>query len=155
MQLVVMAVGKTDDRAIEQLVASYIKRLSHYVSCSLEIIPDLRRGKLDLTEQKLREGREILQRLKAQDQLLLLDERGESFSSEGFASYLQQRMNRGGKRIVFLIGGAYGFSDEVYDRAEGKLSLSKMTLTHQMVRLLFSEQLYRAMTILKGEPYHH
>jgi len=119
-------------------------------------IPDLRnQKKLTFEQVKEQEGKEILSRVAPGEQIILLDERGEMFSSVQFSRFIQQRFNAGGKALVFVVGGAYGFSNEVYAASSGKISLSKMTFSHQMVRMIFFEQLYRAMTILKGEPYHH
>jgi 23S rRNA (pseudouridine1915-N3)-methyltransferase len=122
----------------------------------LEIIHDIKNVKnLSESQQKEKEGELILAKLTATDQLILLDEKGTTFSSVGFSDYLQKKMNSGAKTLVFVIGGPYGFSDEVYQKAQGKISLSLMTFSHQMVRLFFIEQLYRGFTILKNEPYHH
>ena len=156
MQIKLLAIGKTDNKQLQQLIEDYQKRLSHYIKFSLEIIPDLKKTK-NLTEvqQKQKEGELIITRLNASDVLILLDESGKQFDSVSFSNYLQKYMNSGIKQLVFAIGGPYGFSQEVYNKAQGKLSLSKMTFLHQMVRLFFIEQLYRGFTILKGEPYHH
>ena len=131
-------------------------RLKHYVSIERIEFADIRNAKNLTKEQvKVQEGKEIHSKLAPSDLLILLDERGEQFSSVSFSKYIQQKFNSGGRTLVFLVGGAYGFSDEIYERANGKISLSNMTFSHQMVRMIFFEQLYRAMTILKGEPYHH
>lgn len=156
MKITLLVVGKTDEKTLQELIDKYITRLKHYVSFSVEVIPDLKNSKnLSEVKQKQAEGVEILKRISASDQLILLDENGKQFSSENFAIYLQKKMNSGFKKLVFVIGGPYGFSNEVYQRANGKLSLSKMTFSHQMVRLFFMEQLYRGFTILRNEPYHH
>jgi len=156
MKITLLAIGKTDDKKLIELTAIYIKRLKHYVSFSFEIIPDLKKVK-NLTEaqQKQKEGEEILKRTQTADALILLDEKGKSYSSVDFSKYLQKHMNSGIKNLIFVIGGPYGFSEEVYSRANGKVSLSAMTFSHQMVRLFIVEQIYRGFTILKNEPYHH
>jgi 23S rRNA (pseudouridine1915-N3)-methyltransferase len=156
MTIKLICIGKTDDKSLELLIMYYIKRLSFYTRFEIEIIPDLKKGKnLSETEQKQKEGDMILSKISTSDVLVLLDENGQQFSSENFADYLQKHMNSGIKNLLFVIGGPYGFSDEIYQRANGKVSLSKMTFSHQMIRLFFIEQLYRAHTILKNEPYHH
>jgi len=156
MKITLLAIGKTDDKHLQLLIESYIKRLSHYVRFTFEIIPDIKNAK-NLSEalQKQQEGEEILKRITTADTLILLDEKGKTYDSEGFSEFLQKKMNSGLKNLVFVIGGPYGFSEEIYKRAEGKLSLSAMTFSHQMVRLFFIEQLYRGFTILRNEPYHH
>ncbi|MFD2035870.1 23S rRNA (pseudouridine(1915)-N(3))-methyltransferase RlmH [Belliella marina] len=156
MQIKLIAVGKTDSKEIQSLTDEYIKRLGFYIKFELEIIPDLKNTKnLSEESQKEKEGDLILKRVQASDELILLDENGKQFSSMDFSSVLQKRMNSGLKQLVFVIGGPYGFSEAVYQRANSKLSLSKMTFSHQMVRVFFIEQLYRAYTILRNEPYHH
>ena len=151
-----MAIGKTDDKALQSLIDDYCKRLSFYIKFDLELIPDIKNSK-NLSEnlQREKEGELLLSKLTASDQLLLLDENGENFSSVDFSDYLQKKMNSGIKTVVFAIGGPYGFSKAVYEKAQGKISLSTMTFSHQMVRLFFIEQLYRSFTILRNEPYHH
>ena len=137
-------------------MADYIKRLNFYVSFDFIIIPDIKKVKhLSEVQQKEAEGAEILKRTSISDTLILLDENGKTLSSVGFSEFLQKKMNSGLKNLVFVIGGPYGFSEEIYQRANGKISLSSMTFSHQMVRLFVIEQLYRAFTILKNEPYHH
>lgn len=156
MTIKLLAIGKTDDAALKSLIGTYIKRLSHYNRFETEIIPDLKKTRnLDVEQQKAKEGKEILARLNASDYVVILDENGKQHTSEGFSEYIQKRLNSGMKQLVFVIGGPYGFSEEVYQRAQSKLGLSKMTFSHQMIRLFFVEQLYRAFTILKNEPYHH
>lgn len=156
MKITLIAIGKTDDKKLIALTEVYIKRLQHYINFSFEIIPDIKNVKnLSEAQQKIAEGEVILKDLQPSDQLILLDEKGKSFSSVGFSAFLQKKMNSGLKNLVFVIGGPYGFSDEVYVRANGKVSLSAMTFSHQMVRLFFVEQLYRGFTILRNEPYHH
>ncbi len=156
MKLCLLMVGETDDNDLKVAIDRYLKRLGHY--CTLEtcvIRPPKKFKKLSSDALKTAEGKLILEHLSAQDMLIMLDEKGKQFSSVAFAEKLQKWLNGGSKRLVFLIGGAYGFSEEVYKRADSKLALSSMTLTHQMVRLFFAEQLYRAFTILKNEKYHH
>ncbi|MDR5590083.1 23S rRNA (pseudouridine(1915)-N(3))-methyltransferase RlmH [Christiangramia sp. SM2212] len=156
MTIKLVCIGKTDKRELENLIKVYSDRLQHYIKFELDIIPDLKKTKnLDENQQKSKEGDLILQGVQNSDFLVILDENGKQFSSEAFSEYIQKRMNTGLKRLIFVIGGPYGFSEEVYKRADSKISLSKMTFSHQMVRLFFTEQLYRAFTILKNEPYHH
>ena len=156
MQIKLLAISKTNNKQLQQLIEDYQKRLSHYIKFSLEIIPDLKKTKnLTETQLKQKEGELILNKISNTDVLILLDENGKQLNSVEFSNYLQKHMNSGIKQLVFVIGGPYGFSQEVYNKAQGKLSLSKMTFSHQMVRLFFIEQLYRGFTILKGEPYHH
>ena len=156
MNIKLIAIGKTDNKNLQSLIDDYSKRLSFYIKFDLEIIPDIKNVKnLSESQQKEKEGELILSKINATDQLILLDESGKTFSSTGFAAELQKKMNSGIKTLVFVIGGPYGFSDAVYTKANGKISLSPMTFSHQMVRLFFIEQLYRGFTILKNEPYHH
>lgn len=156
MTIKLIAIGKTDNNELQTLINNYIKRLGFYIKFSFDIIPDLKKSK-NLTEeqQKHKEGELILSKTNSSDTIVLLDEKGKLLGSMEFSSYLQKHMNSGIKQLTFIIGGPYGFSDEVYKRANGKLSLSKMTFSHQMIRLFFIEQLYRGFTILKNEPYHH
>lgn len=156
MNIKLLAIGKTDHKALQTLVDEYTKRLSFYIKFELDVIPDIKNVKnLSEAQQKEKEGELILAKLTPTDQLILLDENGATFSSVGFSDYLQKKMNSGAKTLVFVIGGPYGFSEEVYKKAQGKISLSLMTFSHQMVRLFFIEQLYRGFTILRNEPYHH
>lgn len=156
MNIKLLAIGKTDNKALQTLINDYTKRLSFYVRFEMVELPDIKNVKsLSEAQQKEREGELILAKLTPTDQLVLLDENGKNFSSVGFSKELQKKMNSGVKTLVFVIGGPYGFSDAVYAKAQGKVSLSAMTFSHQMVRLFFIEQVYRAFTILKGEPYHH
>lgn len=156
MNIKLLTIGKTDNKALQSLIDDYSKRLSFYIKFDLEIIPDIKNVKnLSESQQKEKEGELILAKLTSTDQLILLDEKGTTFSSVGFSDYLQKKMNSGAKNLVFVIGGPYGFSDEVYQKAQCKISLSLMTFSHQMVRLFFIEQLYRGFTILRNEPYHH
>jgi 23S rRNA (pseudouridine1915-N3)-methyltransferase len=156
MNIKLLAIGKTDNKNLQTLIDEYAKRLSFYVKFDLEIIPDIKNVKnLSESQQKEKEGELILSKITATDQLILLDENGKNFSSLGFSEELQKKMNSGVKNLVFVIGGPYGFSETVYAKANGKISLSLMTFSHQMVRLFFIEQVYRGFTILKNEPYHH
>lgn len=156
MKIVFIVVGKTVDTHLQALAADYAKRIGFYVPFEVQMVPDLKNTKnMTESEQKEREGELILKTLQASDFLVLLDERGKEFRSVEFAQYIQDKMLSSCKRLYFLIGGPYGFSEAVYQRSNAKVSLSKMTFSHQMVRVIFLEQLYRAMTILKGEPYHH
>ena len=156
MKIKLLAVGKTDNKHLIQLIDEYQNRLKHYIKFELEIIPDIKNVKnLSELQQKEKEGEIILSKLKNTDELVLLDDKGKDFTSIGFSNYLQKKMNSGIKQLVLVIGGPYGFSSEVYKKANGKISLSKMTFSHQMIRLFVVEQLYRGFTILKNEPYHH
>lgn len=156
MNIKVLAIGKTDNKNLQALIEEYTKRLGFYIKFDLDIIPDIKNAKnLSESEQKIKEGQLILNKLSPTDYLILLDENGKEFSSIGFSEFLQKKMNSGLKTIVFVIGGPYGFSEEVYQKAEGKVSLSQMTFSHQMIRLFVIEQIYRGFTILNNEPYHH
>jgi 23S rRNA (pseudouridine1915-N3)-methyltransferase len=156
MKIFLLVIGKTDETYLQKGIDIFLKRIPHYISFEMKVIPDLKNSKnLSEDQQKEKEGELIIQQLAPSDELILLDENGTETSSVEFARFLEKRMISGIKRLVFVIGGPYGFSTTVYSRANGKLSLSKMTFSHQMVRLIFAEQLYRGMTILKGEPYHH
>lgn len=156
MKIKLLAIGKTDDKNLIQLIDAYQNRLKHYIKFELVIIPDIKNVKnLSEKQQKEKEGELILKQLQPTDQLVLLDEKGNQFRSLEFANYLQKKMNSGIKQLVLVIGGPYGFSDAVYQKSNGKISLSKMTFSHQMIRLFVVEQVYRAFTILKNEPYHH
>lgn len=156
MTITLLAIGKTDNKALEQLINEYAKRLKHYIKFNFIIIPDIKNSKnLSVQQQKEKEAEQLLKKLSAADTVILLDENGKQYSSVLFADFLQKKMNAATKNLVFIIGGPYGFADALYNRAQGQLSLSKMTFSHQMVRLFFVEQLYRAFTILRNEPYHH
>jgi len=156
MTIKLLNIGKTDNKQLQLLIEEYAKRLGHYIKFNLEIIPDIKNSKnLSEAQQKQKEGNLILSKVKTSDVLILLDENGKQLDSIGFSNYLQKHMNSGIKQLIFVIGGPYGFSEEVHKKAQGKLSLSKMTFSHQMVRLFFIEQLYRGFTILRNEPYHH
>ena len=156
MKIKLLAIGKTDNKQLIQLIDEYQNRLKHYVKFELEIINDIKNAKnLSEDQQKEKEGELILNRLQNTDQLVLLDDKGKHFTSIEFSKYLQKKMNSGIKQLVLVIGGHYGFSDTVYQKAQGKIYLSKMTFSHQMIRLFIVEQIYRGFTILRNEPYHH
>lgn len=156
MKIKLLAIGKTDDKNLQSLIETYQNRLKHYINFQLEIIPDIKNVKnLSEKQQKEKEGELILKKLIATDVLILLDEKGKEFRSVDFSSYLQKKMNSGIKQLVVVIGGPYGFSEIINKKAQGKISFSKMTFSHQMIRLFVVEQFYRAFTILKNEPYHH
>ncbi|UCE94502.1 MAG: 23S rRNA (pseudouridine(1915)-N(3))-methyltransferase RlmH [Flavobacteriaceae bacterium] len=156
MKIKILVIGKTDDKNLQVLIQKYEKRLKHYIKFDMEIIPDVKNMKnMSEKDQKDKEGQLILKKIASGDQLWLLDEKGEMFRSVEFSRFLQKKMNSGIKRFVLVIGGPYGFSEAVYKKSMGKISLSKMTFSHQMIRLFAIEQLYRAFSILKNEPYHH
>jgi len=156
MQITILAIGKTDKSELEELISVYEKRLKHYVKFQLEIIPDIKNRKnLSETQQKEKEGELILAQLQPTDTLILLDEKGKQYTSMDFAQFLQKQMNSGIKNLVLVIGGPYGFSDAVSTKCSSKISLSKMTFSHQMIRLFIVEQIYRGFSILRNEPYHH
>ena len=156
MKISLLTVGKTDVKWVREGLETYVSRLSHYVPFSLEEIPELRNASALSREQiREKEGELILKRLKDTDEVILLDEHGREFRSVEWAAFLGEKLSRSSRDLVFVVGGAYGFSEKVYARAALRLSLSKMTFSHQMVRTIFAEQLYRAFTIIKGEPYHH
>ncbi len=156
MRITLLLVGKTVNKHFVELIDDYASRVKHYVGFDIVTIPELKNTKnLSAEQQKQQEGELILKQLQAGDHVVLLDEHGKELRSVEFSRWMEQKMQTVGKRLVFIIGGPYGFSPEVYARASEKLSLSPMTFSHQMVRLIFVEQLYRAMTIMRGEPYHH
>lgn len=156
MKLHVIFTGKTTGKLFQEAIADYSKRLTHYVPFTIEELPDLKNTKsLNEDQQKEREADMLFEKMQQGDVLVLLDEKGKEFTSREFSVYLEQKMQTVNKRLVFLIGGPYGFSQRVYDAAQGKISLSKMTFSHQMVRLFLVEQIYRSFTIMRGEPYHH
>lgn len=156
MKIKLLVVGKTDDSTLKQSIEKFEKRLQRYVSFVLEVIPDIKRSKkLSITEQKDLEGQLILNQISTTDRLFLFDENGQTYSSLEFSKFLQKQMNSGLKQLVLVIGGPYGFSNAVYEKSNGLISLSKMTFSHQMIRLFATEQLYRGFSILKNEPYHH
>lgn len=156
MKTCLLVIGKTDATYIREGIAEYEKRLTRYIPYEMQVLPDVRNSK-NMTEtlQKEKEGEMLLGQLQPADFVVLLDEKGKQHTSVEFSEYLAQKMLGGIKRLVFVVGGPYGFSEAVYRRANDKISLSRMTFSHQMVRMIFAEQIYRAMTILKGEPYHH
>ncbi len=156
MKILFLVIGKTDETYLDTGINKYIKRLEHYVPFEMKVIPDIKNRKtLSEEQQKKAEGDLILSQLTSGDDLILLDENGKTFSSVIFSQWVEKQMNIGSKRIIFVVGGPYGFSKDVYAKAKFKISLSEMTFSHQMIRLIFVEQLYRAFTIIKGEPYHH
>lgn len=156
MKIKLICIGKTGSLFLVQGEQEYTQRLSHYCRFEKIEIADIKDAKKMSFEQiKKKEGELILNKLQETDHIVLLDEKGKTYSSSTFAHHLQKRFNQGGKSIVFVVGGAFGFSEDVYARSNEKLSLSEMTFSHQMIRVIFLEQLYRAFTILKGEPYHH
>lgn len=156
MTVELIAVGKTDSQHVEALVEMYMRRINRYVKFAVTTIPDVRQGaKQAVVSQMRREGEALLRLLTAEDYVVLLDDKGQQFTSRELASWLQKRMNGSPRRLCFIIGGPYGFSPQVYERADAELSLSRMTFSHQIVRAIFTEQLYRAFTILHNEPYHH
>lgn len=156
MEIVLRVMGKTSESYLKEGTEVYLKRLKRYVKFSMEEIPDLKGMKnRSPQEQNEAEGEVLLKTIVPSDLVILLDENGTMYTSRGFSEQIQKWMNAGPSRIVFIVGGPYGFSEQVYRRANGKLSLSKMTFSHQMIRVFFTEQIYRAFTILKNEPYHH
>lgn len=156
MRITLAVIGKTEVGYIRQGIEEYVKRLQHYVTFNIQYIGDVK-GTRNMSEaqQKVAEGKQLLSALESSDHVVLLDEHGTERTSIDYSQWLQRRMASGSKRLVFVVGGPYGFSQEVYDRANEKISLSKMTFPHELVRLVFVEQLYRAFTILRHEPYHH
>ena len=156
MRMKLLTVGKTDIRWVREGLENYVSRIGHYVPFELKEIPELKgTAALSREQVKSREGELILKQIGSSDEVVLLDERGREMRSLELADWLGERLSHSGRDLVFVIGGAYGFSEAVYARADGRLSLSKMTFSHQLVRTIFAEQLYRAFTILRGEPYHH
>lgn len=156
MKITLLTVGKTDKDWVKQGIDIYVSRLKHYIPFTINEIPELKNvSALSKDQIKVREGELILKNVKPTDDVILMDEHGKEYTSVDFASILQRKISLEGKDMVFVIGGAYGFSEEVFKRANSKISLSKMTFSHQMVRAIFTEQLYRAFTIMRGEPYHH
>lgn len=155
MKITLLVVGKTTDQRLQTLIEDYQQRLKHYIPFEMVVIPDLRNAKaLTQAQIKEQEGIEILRRITPSMDVILLDEHGHEYRSIEYAQWIQKKMATG-RDVTFIVGGPYGFSPAVYERANGKISLSKMTFSHQMIRLFFTEQIYRAMTILRGEPYHH
>lgn len=156
MKITFVTVGKTEDAYLKEGIEKYVKRLKHYTKLEMAEIPELKNTKaLTEEQQKVKEAELILKKVTPQDYLILLDENGTEFTSVQFANYINKRSVTSSANLVFVVGGPYGFDQSVYDRANDKISLSRMTFSHQMVRLFFTEQLYRAFSIIKGEPYHH
>jgi 23S rRNA (pseudouridine1915-N3)-methyltransferase len=156
MKIEFRVVGKTNEPYLREGIDIYNKRIGHYLPYAMEILPDVKQaGKLSPEKLKQAEGKLILNKLNTDDFLILLDEKGKTYTSVQFSKHISKLLQQSYKRIIFQVGGAFGFSDEVYKRANGKLSLSGMTFSHQMIRLFFTEQLYRAMTILRNEKYHN
>ena len=156
MKITLLTVGKTDKDWVRQGLDNYVSRLKHYIPFSIVEIPELKNvSALSKDQIKSKEGELILKNIRPTDDVILLDEKGKQYTSVELAKIIQDKISYAGKDIIFIIGGAYGFSDAVYQRANSKLSLSKMTFSHQMVRAIFAEQIYRAFTIMRGEPYHH
>lgn len=156
MKITLLLIGSTDRKYLKEGIDDYLKRVSFYLPFEMRIIPDIKNNRnLSPSQQKEKEGKAILDLVSQGDLLILLDEQGNELSSTGFTKWIEKKMVTGTRQLTFVIGGPYGFSDAVYQRADSKISLSKMTFPHQLVRLIFAEQLYRAMTIIKGEPYHH
>lgn len=156
MKITLLTVGKTDKEWVREGLDIYVSRLKHYIPFSVVEIPELKNvSALTRDQIKAREGELILKNIRPTDDVILLDERGKEYSSTELAKIIQDKLSYGNRDIVYVIGGAYGFSDQVYKRADSKLSLSRMTFSHQMVRAIFAEQIYRAFTIMRGEPYHH
>ncbi|MDO7542631.1 MAG: 23S rRNA (pseudouridine(1915)-N(3))-methyltransferase RlmH [Flavobacteriaceae bacterium] len=156
MEIQLICIGKTDDPDLQKLISNYENRLKHYIKFTLLVIPDIKDAKnLSKEQQKTKEGELIENQIRISDVVVLLDENGKEFSSVGFSEYLNKKMSSGCKRLIFIIGGPYGFSKTLQQKYKAKISLSQMTFSHQMIRLFFVEQLYRANTILKNEPYHH
>jgi len=156
VKILLLAIGNTDKKFMKEGIDDYVKRLSFYIPFEMKVIPDIKnRSSLSLDLQKEKEGQLILSQISLGDYVILLDEHGLEFSSVEFSKWIEKKMIAGMRQIVFVIGGPYGFSNTVYQRSDVKISMSKLTFSHQMVRLIFVEQVYRAMTIIKNEPYHH
>lgn len=156
MKITLLVIGKTDTNYFNDAIKEYQGRLIHYIPFEMQVIPDIKNSKnLSTGQQKEKEGELILKHIQPGDYIVLLDERGKEYTSLKFAEYVEKKTHTVSKRLVFIIGGPYGFAQSVYDKANEKLTLSRMTFSHQMIRLIFIEQLYRAMTILHNEPYHH
>jgi len=156
MKITLLTVGKSTNSHLIKLQEEYQNRLKFYIPFEMVVVPELKNTKnLSINEQLEKEADLIIKQLETSDEVVLLDEKGKQFTSVGFSDFIAKKMLASHKRMVFVVGGPYGFSDRIYHRANGKISLSAMTFSHQMIRVIFVEQLYRAMTILKGEPYHH
>tara|TARA_B100000767_G_C19777165_1_gene543322 strand:- start:3168 stop:3641 length:474 start_codon:yes stop_codon:yes gene_type:complete len=156
MEIKLICIGKTDDPDLQKLISNYENRLKHYMKFKLQVIPDIKSAKnLSQEQQKIKEAELIEKQIRSSDIVVLLDENGNEFTSMGFSEFLNKKMSSGCKRMIFIIGGPYGFTESFVKRYKSKISLSQMTFSHQMIRLFFIEQIYRANTILKNEPYHH
>jgi len=156
MKIIVLLNGKTNQEQMNNLIQDYFNRITHYINFETIIIPELKKASsLSKEEQKNREGELMMKYFEPSDEVILLDEKGKSFDSVGFSVFIEKKMHASVKRMIFVVGGPFGFSKEIYNRANGMISLSPMTFSHQLIRLIFAEQLYRAFTIIKGEKYHH
>lgn len=156
MKIILLAVGKTVDKSMASAIENYVTRIKHYTPFEFKILPDIKINKnMNADKQKQLEGKLFISHVQPGDRVVLLDERGKEYTSIGFSTYIASYLSTLQRNLIFIIGGPYGFSEELYDKAHEKISLSKMTLTHEMVRLFFTEQIYRAFTIMRGEPYHH
>lgn len=156
MKIILLVIGKTNSKELISLFEDYEKRLSHYIPFQFMVVPELKNTKnISMEEQKEREADLLLKQMDNQDEIILLDDKGKEYTSLAFSTFLEKKAVSSVRNLVFVVGGPYGFSERVYQRANGKFSLSKMTFSHQMIRVIFIEQVYRAMTILRGEPYHH
>lgn len=156
MNIKLIVIGKSEEKYLREAVEIYLKRLTHYINFEIVVLPDVKNAKnMSVAELKDKEAELILKHSAKADKFVLLDEKGKEYSSVEFSKYLTKQMNASVKTLAFVVGGAFGFSEKVYSQANEKLSISKMTFSHQMIRLLFVEQLYRAFTIIKGEPYHN
>ncbi|QBQ42270.1 23S rRNA (pseudouridine(1915)-N(3))-methyltransferase RlmH [Sphingobacterium psychroaquaticum] len=156
MKITLLCIGKTDEGFVQTGIENYVKRLKHYITFNIVVLPDIKNVKnLSQEQQKTKEGELILKNMSTLDFVVLLDERGKEYRSVDFSKFIEQKMVGSVNHLIFVIGGPYGFSSEVYARANQQISLSKMTFSHQMIRMFFVEQLYRAFSIMRGEPYHH
>lgn len=156
MRITLLLIGKTKDKTLQKLTDKYVERLRHYTKLDIEMIPELKiRKNLSVEEQKIKEAEEILKRIQNSDEVILLDEKGREYTSVEFSEWLQKQMNAGKRNLVFIVGGPFGFSEEIYRRSDQQIALSKMTFSHEMIRPFFVEQLYRGFTILRNESYHH
>ena len=156
MKFILLMIGKTNGTSLQKLIEDYQGRVQHYLNFETVTIPELKNTKnLSVQEQKEKEADLILKQIDNQDDIILLDEKGKQFSSVAFAGFLEKKLHSSAKRMIFVVGGPFGFSQRIYDRANGMISMSPMTFSHQMIRIIFAEQLYRAYTILNNEPYHH
>jgi 23S rRNA (pseudouridine1915-N3)-methyltransferase len=156
MKIILILNGKTNQEHIQILLQDYFNRISHYINFEVITIPELKKASsLSFEEQKTKESEQMMKYFETSDEIMLLDENGKSYNSVGFSKFIEKKMNASVKRMIFVVGGPFGFSQEIYKRANGMVSLSPMTFSHQVIRLIFAEQLYRAFTIIKGEKYHH